>query len=101
MPIDDFSAVSQIFQSITVHGVEVSGKIISVSVEDVVKIVTAINKIDNAEPILLITVLSETHVEVTTGVVQDPLTGGGKIYSVKKVNGEWIIDYEDTSKWVS
>lgn len=101
LPINDFKSVSKIFHSIHINGVEVNGRIISVSVADVVEIVAAINRIDNVEPILMISVLSESHVEVTTGVVDGPLAGGGKIYSLKKVNGGWIIDFDETSYWVS
>lgn len=96
---DDFEKIFQVFDSITVEGINVSGKIISIDVKDVADIVEIITNTGEADPILSIRVISRSDVEVTTGIVRGPLDGGGNIYRVKKKNGQWTLDGKGS--WIS
>ncbi|WFB36825.1 hypothetical protein P3T73_03490 [Kiritimatiellota bacterium B12222] len=96
----EFNKISQIFQHITIEGLEIQGEIISISVNDVVNISKEIHKIENVDPIRSITVLSETQVEVMTGMRRGPLSGGGLVYGVIKSNGKWKVTGVVNS-WVS
>lgn len=67
--------------------------------------VRAVCKVANAfaetkdEPVLSIEVIRPDEVEVTTGEVRGPLSGGGHILTLKKSKGKWTV--QEVAMWIS
>ena len=73
-----------------IEGVRVYGDVASISSQDIAEIIKVIEKIKNVDPILSIEVLSNTRVDVETGVIRGPLDGSGMYYEVRKKDGAWL-----------
>lgn len=98
----DFTSIQEIHQYIEIEGIYISGKIVSITVDDVAEIAKIIKKTGEVDPILSIKVLSNSRVEVTTGVIRGELDGGGNIYDLKKKNQKWgVHDTGFIRSWVS
>ncbi|PXA02841.1 hypothetical protein DDZ13_15040 [Coraliomargarita sinensis] len=98
----DFKLIYEVVHSVEIEGTSINGQIVSISVEDVAEIAETVKKIDGVDPILSIRVIDRENVEVRTGVVRGPMDGGGRIYSLKKVTGEWELDEsKGTAHWLS
>lgn len=73
-----------------IEGVRVFGDVTAISSKDIAEIIKVIEKIKNVDPILSIEVLSNTQVDVETGVIRGPLDGSGMYYEVRKEDGTWL-----------
>jgi len=98
----DFKLIYEVIHSAEVEGTSINGQIVSIDVEDVAEITEIVKEIEDVKPILSVRVIDQENVEVTTGFVRGPLDGGGRIYSLKKINGEWELDVsKGTTHWIS
>jgi len=98
----DFKLIYEIVHTVEIEGIGINGRIVSIGIEDVAEIAEIVKGIEDVDPILSIRVIDQEKVEVTTGVVRGPLDGGGRIYSLKKIDGEWDLDEsKGTTHWMS
>ena len=85
-----------------IEGVRVFGDAAAISSQDITEIIKVIEKIKNVDPILSIEVLSNTRVDVKTGVIRGPLDGSGMYYEIRKGDGTWLRHKTTTIRmWMS
>ncbi|MFV0532588.1 MAG: hypothetical protein ACK5MR_02915 [Cumulibacter sp.] len=85
-----------------IYGVAAFGGIEQLK-EDIKMIQEMISRIDTKYPILEIVFLSKDRVEVTTGIINEPLNAAGRYYNLKKQRDSWQNADEEgmVRLWVS
>jgi hypothetical protein len=93
--------VQQISHFVRAEGVQIRPLLKTLSQEDLSRILAAVSKIKDGEPVLSIEILSTTRVEVRTGKVRGPLDGGGMVYRLDLIDDSWKIDDKATTHWMT
>lgn len=68
-------------------------------VKQVIDMINSETSDQHDRKILLMKISDSNNLEVVTGIQDGPISGGGKIFRFKLINGQWILDR--TSRWTS
>ena len=93
--------VQQISHFVRAEGIQIRPLLSTLSQKNLSKILEAVSKIQDGEPVLSIDVISTTRVEVRTGKVRGPLDGGGMVYRLDLIGDFWTVDEKATTHWMS